>query len=81
MKPQREGSGWRELLLLQNAQAIWDKIASTVRTVRTGDDSPPDQLTQDLFIRLLVTDRLRFYIESRFTDDQIDEDILSLIAR
>lgn len=80
-KPRRQGSAWRMLLINQDAQAIWDKIASIVRNAPTGEDFPQDRLIQDIFIRLLVTDRFGFYVENRLTDYQIEQDILSLIGR
>jgi hypothetical protein len=80
-KPQKQGSVWRALLLKQDAQAIWDKIASIIRNAPTGEDFPQERLIQDIFIRLLVTDRFGFYVEHGLTDDQIEQDILSLIGR
>jgi hypothetical protein len=67
------------LLAEQDAQEIWNQIASIVRTVPSDKRSHPDRLTQDLFINLLATERFRFYLDNGFTDDQIKRDILSLI--
>ncbi|HET9531365.1 MAG TPA: hypothetical protein VFQ92_13495 [Blastocatellia bacterium] len=73
------GSDWISLLAEQDAQEIWNHIACIVRTVLSDKSSHPDQLTQDLFINLLATERFRFYLDNGFTDDEIKRDILSLI--
>lgn len=70
---------WYSLLLKQDAEAIHKQIAEIVRTITHGNKINPDQLTQDLFLHLLSSERFRFYLDNEFTDDQIRNDILSLI--
>ncbi|HWP44077.1 MAG TPA: hypothetical protein VNO14_12615 [Blastocatellia bacterium] len=70
--------GWRAVLIEQDVQAIWNKIAAIVRRLRVSE---PERLTQEIFLHLIVTGRFQFYLDKGFTGDQIKRDILSLINR
>ena len=69
--------GWRELFVDQDAEAVWQKIYTLIRSA--DSDSDHEQLAQDLFLRLLTSDRVHIYIEQGFSDDEIRDDLLSLL--
>src|SRR5688572_12938371 len=69
--------GWRELFVDQDAEAVWQKIYTLIRSA--DSDSDYEQVAQELFLRILTTDRVHLYIEQGFSDDEIRDDLLSLM--
>lgn len=69
--------GWRELFVDQDAEAVWQKIYTLIRSADSNSDY--EQLAQDLFLRLLTSERVHIYIEQGFSDDEIRDDLLSLL--
>ena len=69
--------GWRELFVDQDAEAVWQKIYTLIRSA--DSDSDYEQMAQELFLRLLTTERVHLYIEQGFSDDEIRDDLLSLL--
>ena len=74
------GSDWREILIKQDAQAIWRKLSQLVRSALREDTNNYDSITQDIFLFLISTDRLGMYIERGFSSEEIKLDIISLIT-
>ncbi len=71
--------GWRELFLNQDAEAVWQKIYTLIRSVISDTDSDYEQMAQDLFLRLLTADRIPQYVEQGCSDDEIRDDLLLLL--
>lgn len=69
--------GWRELFVDQDAEAVWQKIYTLIRSAES--DSDYEQMAQELFLRLLATERVYLYIEQGFSDDEIRDDLLTLL--
>jgi hypothetical protein len=69
--------GWRELFVDQDAEAIWQRIYILIRS--KDSDSNYEQVAQELFLSILTTERVHLYIEQGFSDDEINDDLLSLL--
>jgi hypothetical protein len=72
--------GWRELFVDQDAEAIWQNIYILIRTAISDTDTDYEHMAQELFLRLLTTQRVHIYIEQRLSDDEIRDDLLSLLT-
>ena len=71
--------GWRELFLNQDAEAVWQKIYTLIRSAIPDYDYDYEQRAQELFLRLLTTDRIPLYLEQGCSDDEIKDDLLLLL--
>jgi hypothetical protein len=69
--------GWRELFVDQDAEAIWQRIYTLIRS--KDSDSNYEYVAQELFLSILTTERVHLYIEQGFSDDEIKDDLLSLL--
>ena len=76
-QPSRHERGWRELFVDQDAEAIWQKIYTLINSADLESDY--EQVAQDLFLRILSTNRVHLYIEQGFSEDEIRDDLLSLL--
>ena len=74
------GRDWRQVLLSQDAEAIWHKLSILVRTAIPDHTDGYEQLTQELFLHLLATDRVSFYIEGKYSDSEITADLISILC-
>ena len=79
-KAPAHGSDWRELLIKQDAQAIWRKLSLLVRSAIREHPDNYDSITQDIFLFLISTDRISMYIERGFSNEEIKLDIISLLT-
>jgi hypothetical protein len=70
---------WRQVLLSQDAEAIWHQLSILVRSSGVQREGY-EQVAQQLFLQLLATDRLRFYIEENYSDLDIRTDLLSMLC-
>lgn len=87
----RKGSGrgrdWRQVLLSQDAEAIWQELSILVRLTDLKPSTAPEsanergfeQMTQELFLRLLTTDRFSFYLKQGYSDADIREDLITIL--
>lgn len=73
------GRDWRQVLQSQDAEAIWQELSILVRSA-ASDQSGYEQVTQELFLRLLATDRLSFYLQHGYSDSDIREDLISILS-
>jgi hypothetical protein len=71
---------WRQVLLAQDAEAIWNQLSLLVRTSGVPPEAGYEQVTQQLFLELLATDRVRFYVEENYSDSDIKADLLSMLC-
>jgi hypothetical protein len=71
---------WRQVLLSQDAEAIWRELSTLVRTTIPDREGGVDSLTQDLFLHLLATDRVRYYIDHRYSNSEITADLVSILC-
>jgi hypothetical protein len=71
---------WRQVLLSQDAEAIWHKLSTLVRTTMPDHDGGFDPLTQELFLHLLATDRVSIYIDHGYSDSEITADLVSILC-
>ncbi|MEK6323814.1 MAG: hypothetical protein AABN33_19395 [Acidobacteriota bacterium] len=76
------GRDWRQVLLSQDAEAIWHELSTMVRTAMPDHADGYEQLTQELFLHLLATDRVSFYLEleQKYSDSEIREDLMSILC-
>jgi hypothetical protein len=70
---------WRQVFLSQDAEAIWQELYVLVRSVASGQSNAHEEVTQGLFLNLLVTDRISLYIAQDYSDSEIREDLMSLL--
>lgn len=66
---------WRQVLQSQDAEAIWQQLSILVRTVAPGHPAECDQITQELFLNLIVTDRISHYLDNEYSDSEIIADL------
>jgi len=71
---------WRQVLLSQDAEAIWRQLSILVQSSGVEREGGYEQVTQQLFLQVLATDRLRFYIERNYSDQDIRKDLLSMLC-
>jgi hypothetical protein len=74
------GRDWRQLLLSQDAEAVWHELSILVRTAIPDHSDGYEHLTQELFLHLLTTNRVSVYIEEDYSDSEITEDLLSILC-
>ncbi len=67
---------WRAVFADQNADEIWRSLSDL--TEKAGS-TRSDHVTQGLFLRLLATQRFTFYTEQNYSDEEIQQDLLSLL--
>lgn len=67
---------WRQVLQSQDAEAIWQQLSILVRTVAPGHPAECDQITQELFLNLIATDRISHYLDNDYSDSEIRADLL-----
>jgi len=71
---------WRSVLQSQDAEAIWQQLSILVRTAATGHPAECDQITQELFLNLIATDRINHYLENGYSDSEIRADLLEALG-
>jgi hypothetical protein len=69
---------WRELMLKHDVESIWRRIACLAQT-RGDDEWDTGDKTQDVFLRLLNGQRFNTYIDENWSEEQITQDLLSLM--
>ena len=74
------GRDWRQVLLSQDAEAIWHELSILVRTAIPDHLDGYEHLTQELFLHLLTTNRVSVYIEQNYSDSEITEDLVSILC-
>ena len=74
------GRDWRQVLQSQDAETIWQELSILVRSVPSDQTAGYEQVTQELFLRLLATDRLSFYLQQGYSDSDIREDLISILS-
>lgn len=72
---------WRQVLLSQDAEAIWHKLSILVRTAIPDHADGYEMLTQELFLHLLTANRVSVYIEQNYSDSEIAEDLISILSQ
>jgi len=72
------GPTWPEVLSGDDPVAIWERLEVFVRSAVATNDADFDELTQGFFLLLLATERFDFYREERFSDAEIEVDLMSL---
>jgi hypothetical protein len=73
--PGRE-QDWRHLFNGQDAQAIWQSLFVLIRSSIPDDQSRCEQLTQEAFLYLVACKRMGYYIETGYTNEEIERDLL-----
>ena len=74
------GRDWREVLLSQDADAIWRKLYALVRSNIPDKPSEQERITQELFLFLVSTGRVNMYLEEDYSSDAIRLDLISLLT-
>jgi hypothetical protein len=70
----------RELLVREDARAVWDRIQVLIRSLDPTAYLDLDQVTQDVFVCLLATDRIGAYLREDYSEDEIVLDLLSILS-
>lgn len=73
------GRDWRQVLLSQDAEAIWQELSILVQAAALHPSTGFEQVTQELFLCLLATDRFSFYLQQGYSDSAIREDLISIL--
>ena len=81
------GRDWRQVLQSQDAEAIWQELSILVRLTdwnpltahESVNERGYEQITQELFLRLLTSDRFSFYLEQGYSDADIREDLITIL--
>jgi hypothetical protein len=68
----------RDLLIREDAPGVWDRIQVLIRPL--DPTAHLDQLTQDVFVCLLATDRIAAYLRDDYSEDEIVLDLLSILS-
>jgi len=68
----------RELLVREDAQAVWDRIQELIRSI--DPTAQLDQLTQEVLVCLLASNRIGAYLNSDYSEDEIVLDLLSIFS-
>jgi hypothetical protein len=68
----------RELLYREDGRAVWERIQVLIRSLYPTPY--PDQVTQDVFVCLLATDRIGAYLKGDYTEDEIVLDLLAALS-
>ncbi|HVG18399.1 MAG TPA: hypothetical protein VNI02_05050 [Blastocatellia bacterium] len=71
---------WRELILKQDVESIWRRLAGLAQSQDDDEWSMGDK-TQDVFLRLLNGRRFNTYVDENWSEEQITGELLSLIRR
>ena len=71
---------WRQLIIEEDADAIWRKLFAIIQSANPDGGADCDQMTQELFLHLLTTGRLSLYINQEFSDEEIEQDLLSIAS-
>lgn len=79
-KPPGRVRDWRQAFLSQDAEAIWHELSILVRSVTSDQSAGYEHLTQELFLHLLTTDRVSFYIRQEYSDSEISADLISILS-
>jgi hypothetical protein len=59
-------------------ESIWHRLASLTQTHKNSEWDLGEK-TQDLFLRLLSVRRFNTYIDENWSEEQINQDLLSLM--
>lgn len=76
VSPLKSGRSWRAIFADQDADEIWRSLSDLTKK---ADSTRSDQTTQELFLHLLATERFNFYMEQNYSDEEIQQDLLSLL--
>lgn len=87
-KSSGRGRDWRQVLLSQDAEAIWQELSILVRLTDLNPSTAEastnevgyEQVTQELFLRLLTTDRFSFYLKQGYSDADIRKDLIAILS-
>jgi hypothetical protein len=71
---------WRELLIRQDPEVIWHRLAALVRLALPDCAGEHDAITQEVFLDLLSGDRVSTYLERNYSGEQIRQKIKALIT-
>ena len=79
-KASGRGRSWRQVLQSQDAEAIWQELSILVRSLEPDQRIGYEQITQELFLRLLTTDRFSIYLQQGYSDSDIRKDLISILS-
>ena len=71
---------WRQLIIEEDANAIWRKLFALIQSSNPDSGTDCNQITQEVFLHLLTTEQLSLYINQEFSDEEIELDLLSLAS-
>ena len=68
----------RELLVREDGRAVWDRIHLLIHSL--DPTACLDQITQDVFLLLLATNRVGMYLSEDYLENVIALDLLSILS-
>ncbi|HKG20442.1 MAG TPA: hypothetical protein VKC34_00970 [Blastocatellia bacterium] len=75
--PPEHVRGWREILIEEDADAIWRKLSHLMHTGQSEGRPIPDRTVQELFLHMLSSGRFRAYVELGYSEEEINQDVLA----
>jgi hypothetical protein len=75
--PPEHVRGWREILIEEDADAIWRKLSHLMRTGQAKGRAVPDRTVQELFLYMLSSGRFHAYIELGYSEEEISQEVLA----
>lgn len=72
------GTNWREVFAEEDSGAIWENLLSLIESVATDEAANSLSKAQALFISLLSKGSFMEYTENRFSNDEIEQELLSI---
>src|SRR5215470_17801226 len=77
LRAPEHGQSWQKLFKPQDGDAIWHGLSIYVRSVIRENH---DQKTQELFLFLVTTNRLRKYLIQDYSDEDIERDLFLFLS-
>ena len=71
---------WRDLLIRQDVEALWDRLSALVRLVLPDSTSEHDAITQEIFLHLLTSEKFQNSRQRKTSGKEIYQEIQALIA-
>ena len=71
---------WRELLIRQDAETLWQRLSALVRSDNPEQTAEHAAITQEIFLDLLSGTRINTYLEQGYSSEEIRQEIKTIIS-
>jgi hypothetical protein len=72
------GTNWRDIFAEEDSGAIWESLLYLIESVATDEAANSLSKAQALFLSLLSNGSFTEYTESGFSNDEIEQELLSI---